>query len=158
MCLHARLLYFTCLYLFMSVCLHRPGKLCVVINKARQLPPTLMSHVFGYIEKSVAILTELYPPLISHYVRDNHVAWSRMHKREGKFAGICFNCRSIMINQRFYEVWPGSGKMDGLQCYLFSERQVLGTVVVHCCLDCWRARFLVPSPPLFISCWENNPM
>lgn len=40
-----------------------------------------------------------------------------------------------MIKQHFYVVWLGPGKMDGLQCYLFSGSQVLGTTVVHCCLD-----------------------
>lgn len=102
-------------------------------------PPTCVPsnklHLAGEIGESVAILSELYPSLITPNTNDNHVDWSRMHKRDGKVAGICFNCGTIMIKQHFYAVWLGSGKMDGLQCYLFSESQVLGTAVVRCCLD-----------------------
>ncbi len=97
-------------------------------------------HSCGEIRESVAILSELYPSLVTPNAKDYHVDWSRIHKCEGKVAGICFNCCTIMIKQHFYAVWLGSGKMDGLQCYLFSGSQVLGTAVIHCCLDLHEAR------------------
>lgn len=94
--------------------------------------------MFISVKRLVCLLpfwSELYFSLVTPNTNNNHLDGCRMHKCKGKVAQICFNCCTIMIKQHFYVVWLGSGKMDGLQCYLFSGSQVLGTIVVHCCLD-----------------------
>lgn len=51
------------------------------------IPPTCVSpnkvRLCGEIGESVAILSELYPSLITPNTNDNHVDRSRMHKCEG---------------------------------------------------------------------------
>lgn len=57
-----------------------------------------------FIGKSVVILSELQPSLITRNTNDYYVDLYRIHKREGKVASICFNCCTIMIKQHSYVV------------------------------------------------------